>query len=206
MKFAELSLGPRPWLRNDNAQSDAMSRATMLAVLLLCWWWMQAVHELGHVLAAVALKRSVVGVDWLPWGLSYTQIEPVPSPAAVTWAGMICGAMLPVGVWILVRWSWPSQEHWWRFFAGFCLSANGAYALGGSLAPMGDVADLLALGVPAWQPGVLGAVFLLAGLALWHGQGQCFARVTPVQTRRIWLLAGATALLMVLLHPFLAPR
>jgi hypothetical protein len=177
-----------------------------IALLLLAWWWMQAVHELGHVLAAVGLDRHVSGVDWLPWGLSFTQIESLPAPAPVVWAGLLCGAALPMFIWGLVRWRWPGQAHWWRFFAGFCLSANGAYALGGSLSPMGDVGDLLALGVPAWQPGVLGTLLLIGGLALWHGQGPRFASVTPAQSRRLWLLAAATAGLMVLLHPVIAPR
>ncbi len=58
-----------------------------------------------------------------------------------------------------------------RFFAGFCLVANGGYLLGGTAMNEADVADLLGMGTPQWAPIVAGGIMLSLGLCMWHGLG-----------------------------------
>jgi hypothetical protein len=61
-----------------------------------------------------------------------------------------------------------------RFFAGFCLTANGAYIAGGSFDRIGDCGEMLRHGSPLWQLWLSGAVAGPAGLWLWHRQGPHF--------------------------------
>jgi hypothetical protein len=138
------------------------------------WLAMQAVHECGHVLAAIATGGRVQKVVLHPLALSRTDVVPNPHPLAVVWAGAIFGSVVPLGAWAWVRrLRWP-YVFLWRFFAGFCLVSNGVYLVGGSFARGADPGDLMRLGVP--QPvlvslGLVGAVY---GLWLWHQQGQHF--------------------------------
>jgi hypothetical protein len=52
-----------------------------------CWLLMQAVHELGHVLAAWATGGTVRKVVLLPWAFSQTQLAANPEPLVVAWGG-----------------------------------------------------------------------------------------------------------------------
>jgi hypothetical protein len=61
-----------------------------------------------------------------------------------------------------------------RFFAGFCLIANGAYLGVGSFDGVGDAGDLLRHGAPVWQLWVFGLMCVPTGLWLWHGLGAHF--------------------------------
>ena len=61
-----------------------------------------------------------------------------------------------------------------RFFAGFCLVANGVYLGVGSFEGVGDAGDLLRYGAPRWQLIAFGLVCVPPGLALWHGLGPHF--------------------------------
>ena len=71
--------------------------------------------------------------------------------------------------------SWGGN-HWaeLRFFAGFCLIANGAYLSAGSFGRVGDAGALLDLGTPLGLMigGGLGCVVI--GLTLWHRLGPQF--------------------------------
>src|SRR6266702_4329304 len=124
------------------------------------WLAMQAVHECGHVLAAVASGGEVQKVVLHPFALSRTDVMPNPHALLVVWAGPVFGSVLPLGVWTLTRWlRWP-HVFMWRFFAGFCLVSNGVYFVGGSFARGADPGDLMRLGMP--QPvlifvGLIGA-------------------------------------------------
>jgi hypothetical protein len=71
-------------------------------------------------------------------------------------------------------------EYLFRFAAGFCLIANGAYLGGGVLLPVGDAADILRRG---------GTVAIPAGLRLWHGQGPSFGlgeNRMPIRSTHAW--------------------
>ena len=61
-----------------------------------------------------------------------------------------------------------------RFFAGFCLLANGAYIAFGSFDRVGDCGEMLRHGSSLWSLWLFGAVTMPAGLWLWHRQGPHF--------------------------------
>src|SRR5262245_48841865 len=135
---------------------------------------MQAVHEAGHVLAALATGGRVARVVLHPLTISRTDLAHNPTPLTVVWAGPLFGVLLP-----LVAWGVAAALHLpWafllRFFAGFCLVANGAYIGGGSFDRLGDAGDMLRHGSPPWLLWAFGAVAVPAGLWLWHRQGPHF--------------------------------
>ena len=61
-----------------------------------------------------------------------------------------------------------------RFFAGFCLIANGAYLGVGSFAGIGDAGELLRLGMSVPMLWGFGLLVFPAGLLVWHGAGADF--------------------------------
>jgi hypothetical protein len=61
-----------------------------------------------------------------------------------------------------------------RFFAGFCLLANGLYIGVGSFDSVGDCGEMLRHGSAIWQLWLFGALTAPAGLRMWHGQGPHF--------------------------------
>ena len=72
-----------------------------------------------------------------------------------------------------------------RFFAGFCLLANGLYIGVGSFDRIGDCGDMLRHGSEPWHLWLFGALTAPLGLWLWHHQGPNFGlgpaggRVSP---------------------------
>ena len=58
-----------------------------------------------------------------------------------------------------------------RFFAGFCLIANGAYIAFGSFDRIGDCGEMLRYGSRTWQLWLFGAITIPTGFWLWHRQG-----------------------------------
>ena len=97
----------------------------LLLFLTACWFGMLAVHELGHVLAAWSSGAAVQQVVLFP--ASYTVTVNVEYPLFIYGAGALVGALCPVLLWSCVRLFRPQTAHLFRFFAGFCLAANGAY-------------------------------------------------------------------------------
>jgi hypothetical protein len=63
---------------------------------------------------------------------------------------------------------------WVRFFAGFCLIANGCYLGYGVIEPIGDAEELLRHGTPLWILGLFGVITIPMGFRLWHGLGPKF--------------------------------
>lgn len=145
-------------------------------MLLVSWWLMLAVHELGHVLGAWLTGGMVTEVDLHPLRISRTAVDPNPRPVIVAWSGPIIGVLLPLLAWYLAgRSNRPGPRRitpWLRFFSGFCLIANGAYLASGLWQPVGDAADLLRLSVPVWQLALFGFTAFAAGLWCWHGLGR----------------------------------
>lgn len=135
---------------------------------------MQAVHEPGHVLAAWATGGTVRKVVLLPWTISQTQLAANPEPLLVAWAGPVAGALLPLAVWLAAAATRFPWAYLLRFFAGFCLVANGAYLGGGALGRLGDAGDIQTHGSPLWLLFAFAAITVTSGLALWHRQGQHF--------------------------------
>ncbi len=144
------------------------------SVLGLSWLGMQIVHELGHVLGARATGGEVVHVQLRPWSLSGTDVSPNPRPLVERWAGPVVGVVLPVAAWLAAAAARVSWGYVLRFFAGFCLVANGAYIGCGAFAPVGDAADILNQGHPPWVLAAFGLITVPPGIGLWNGLGTHF--------------------------------
>jgi hypothetical protein len=146
----------------------------IVATLLGSWLAMQAVHELGHVVGAVITGSRVERVVLHPLTVSRTDVAPNTNPLLVTWAGPVLGVILPLAVWALAAALRLRGRFLLRFFAGFCLVANGAYLGIGSFHGIGDCGDLLRCGAPIWSLWLFGLVTVPAGIWLWHGEGRHF--------------------------------
>jgi hypothetical protein len=154
------------------------------STLIACWLGMQAVHELGHVLGAWASGGWVAKVVLFPLTISRTDLAENPHPLLVVWAGPIFGVLLPLGFWAVAAAVKSRVACLLRFFAGFCLLANGLYIGVGSFSGAGgghvaganltDSGEMLRHGAPFWSLWVFGAVAAPLGLWLWHGQGRHF--------------------------------
>ena len=140
------------------------------AVIYLAWLGMQAVHELGHVVAARSTGGTIVRVVIHPLAISRTDVAPNPWPLAVAWGGPMVGVTVPLVIMVIVRRvrGISVVRDCAEFFAGFCLIANGAYIGIGSIDGIGDAGDLLRHGAAAWELVVFGAVSSIGGLLVWH--------------------------------------
>jgi hypothetical protein len=144
------------------------------STVLGSWLGMQAVHESGHVLGAWLTGGRVARVVLHPLTISRTDLADNPRPLLVVWAGPAFGVLLPLAVWgAAAGWRLPGAFVL-RFFAGFCLVANGSYIAGGSFDGIGDCGEMLRHGSSLWQLWLFGAVTVPAGLWLWHRQGPHF--------------------------------
>lgn len=153
-----------------------MARLLWTALLILStaafsWLTMMIVHEAGHVLHALLSGGTVQRIILHPLEISRTDVSPNPHPHFVAWGGAVWGCLLPVAAWLAAGWAGLRTAPLFRFFAGFCLVANGAYLGGGVVLPVGDAADLLRYGTPRWLLGLSGAIAVPAGLWIWHGLG-----------------------------------
>lgn len=178
--------------------SNGWLRFLLIATLLpLCWLGMQAVHELGHVLGAMVTGAEVRRVVLHPLTISRTDLGKNPSPLIVVWSGPILGALIPTVLWMAARLIRASGDHLLRFFAGFCLVANGAYIGVAPWYAIGDGRDLLRLDPTAWPPATFGVVAITSGLLLWNGQGARFGlgpHPEPIPPMHVW----ATTVLLTL--------
>ena len=147
-------------------------QAILIASTLLgSWLGMQAVHELGHVFGAWLTGGEIVKVVLNPLTISRTELAKNPSPLLVVWAGPVVGVLFPLLIWrIAVALRFPGASVL-RFFAGFCLIANGAYIGVGSFSRVGDAGEMLRHGSAPWQLWLFGIATAPVGLWLWHGQG-----------------------------------
>jgi Peptidase M50B-like len=142
--------------------------------LPLSWLGMQAVHECGHVLGAWLTGGAVAKVVLHPLTISYTQYSANPHPLVTVWAGPLGGILIPLALWGCAAGFRFPGAYLFRFFAGFCLVANGAYIALGSFARIGDAGVMLDKGAAAWQLWLFGVLAVPLGLWLWHGQGKYF--------------------------------
>jgi len=145
----------------------------ILLFMSVCWFGMLAVHELGHVLAAWSSGATVERVVLLP--ISRTDTSNVESPLFVYGAGAVIGVALPVLIWLTVcgfRWK---MVYLFRFFAGFCLVANGAY-IGSDFSVIGptDAGLLIEHGANRLALILFGMLCVSVGLFLWHEQSRFF--------------------------------
>lgn len=142
--------------------------------VLASWLGMQAVHELGHVLGAWLTGGHVVRIVLHPLTISRTDVTQNASPLVVVWAGPIFGVVAPLLICLAATKSRLPAAFALRFFAGFCLVANGLYIGVGSFGQIGDCGEMLRQGSAAWQLWLFGFVTVPVGMWLWHGQGLHF--------------------------------
>jgi hypothetical protein len=191
----------------------------IVSTLFASWLGMQAIHELGHVLVAWLTGGSVKQVVLHPLGISRTDLAENPQPLAVAWGGPLGGVVLPLLLWAItsaidsltvsqselnrpIRLLLP--PFLLRFFAGFCLLANGIYIGLGSFGGVGDCGDLLRHGGSLWQLWLFGALTAPAGLALWHSQGRHFGLGPHAETVRRSTAFAVLAVCLALLILFTA--
>lgn len=157
-----------------------MSAARLRQVALIgcfimwCWLAMMVVHEFGHVLAAWSTGATIERVVLHPLAISRTDLGENPQPLIVSWAGAVVGCLLPVLVWLSVLLPRLVMAPFARFFAGFCLVANGVYLGMGAWTGDGDAGDLIRAGASAWHLAVFGVAATVCGLWCWHGLGPTF--------------------------------
>jgi hypothetical protein len=146
----------------------------IVSVVLGSWLAMQAVHEFGHASAAWLTGGRVARVVLHPLTISRTDLADNPSPLPVVWAGPVVGVLLPLAGWAAAARLRMPGTFVPRFFAGFCLIANGAYIGVGSFDQVGDCGEMLRHGSSLWHLWLFGALAVPAGFWLWHGQGRHF--------------------------------
>jgi hypothetical protein len=138
------------------------------------WLAMQDEHECGHILSARATGGRVVGVVLHPLTISRTSLAENPHPLIVVWGGPVFGAAAPLALWLIFAWTRLPGVFVLRFFAGFCLVANGSYLGAGSFMRTGDAADMLLHGSSVWQLLLFGAATIPLGFWLMNGLGPQF--------------------------------
>lgn len=184
------------WLM-DQGGSQFWRALLWSGVAVASWLVMQIVHEFGHVAGAWFTGGRVAHVELKPWTISRTDVEPNPRPLIERWSGPIVGSVLPVLGWLGAAGAGRSWAYLLRFFAGFCLIANGAYLGVGAFWPVGDAADILRIEPARWPLVVFGIAAVASGLALWHRLGAAFGlgpHPQPVNRRHVigvWCIVAA---------------
>jgi hypothetical protein len=167
-----------------------------ISLVALSWFGMMASHELGHVVGAVMTGGTVRQVVLHPLTISRTDVDPNPAPGLVVWMGPILGTVLPLML-LGIRRRSAVWQNLVRFFAGFCLIANGAYIGTGWIDRIGDCSEMILAGTPIWLMVAFGVVALSSGLWIWHQLGslkQFIANPARVTARRAYAALGlATA-------------
>lgn len=146
----------------------------ILSTVLGSWLGMQVVHESGHVLGAWLTGGRVARVVLHPFTISRTDLADNPNPLAVVWAGPVVGVAIPLLLWSVAAAIRQPSAFVLRFFAGFCLLANGIYIGVGSFDQVGDCGEMLRHGSAMWQLWLFGALTAPVGCWLWHRQGRHF--------------------------------
>ena len=139
-----------------------------VVVLYFSWLGMMLVHECGHMLHAWLSGGHIVSVSIPLIGFSQTIVSPDPKELFVVWGGPIWGVVIPLlacGIVRLIRRRIPQA---FKFFAGFCLIANGLYIGMGPVLRAGDSRDMLRLDTPPWLMVGFGTLCLFGGLSFWH--------------------------------------
>lgn len=173
------------------------SAVLLIAVAGLSWFWMQAIHELGHVLGAWMTGGTVKQVVLHPLAISRTDVGHNPQPLVVVWAGPVIGVVAPLAAWGVLAGARVSLAWLMQFFAGFCCLANGLYIGVGSLDRVGDAGDMLRHHSPIWTLWLFGLLVAPAGLVLWNGLGPKFGWGKNAQPVSLSLAWGCMTVLIV---------
>jgi hypothetical protein len=103
--------------------------------------------------------------------------------------------------WLIVKIASFAVIPFARFFAGFCLVANGVYLGMGAWTGDGDAGDLLRAGAQIWHLVLFGISATSCGFGLWHGQGTTFGfngQQEQITTQAVIAVAGVLAITMTL--------
>lgn len=144
------------------------------STILASWLGMQAIHEFGHVVGAWATGGTISQVVLSPLTISRTDLSQNPNPLMVVWMGPLLGVIIPIILWLLACGMKMPGSYVLRFFAGFCLIANGLYIGVGAFDRIGDCGVMLRNGSFEWHLWLFGALTAPLGLWLWHRQGVHF--------------------------------
>ncbi len=161
-------------LKSWNFAQNVHQTILVVSTLLGSWLGMQAAHEAGHALAALLTGGEIATVVRHPLTISHTEMIDSPHPLVVVWAGPLVGVALPLLLWGLLAVTRVPGAFVARFFAGFCLIANGAYLGVGSFFGAGDCGEMLRQGSPVWVLRAFGALAVPTGFWMWNGQGPNF--------------------------------
>ena len=123
----------------------------IISTLLASWLGMQVIHEIGHVFGAWLTGGRVARVVLHPLTISRTAIADNPDPLFVAWSGPLFGVAAPLLLWAFATVTRFAFAFLLRFFAGFCLLANGLYIGFGSWDRVGDCGEMLRHGSELWQ-------------------------------------------------------
>jgi hypothetical protein len=172
--------------------------ALVLTTVALSWLGFQAVHELGHCTGAWLTGGRIAGVVLHPLAHSGTQVSHNPHPLLVAWSGPLGGIAIPLALWgasVLAR---MRQRYLFRFFAGFCLVANGVYVGLDAFVRAGDGREMIRHGNSVILPVAFGLAAAAAGLFMWHGLGRHFG-LGPDRTKLERRDAAGVAIALVAL-------
>lgn len=145
-----------------------------ILTLIGSWYAMMAAHEFGHVLGAWLTGGRVERIVLEFFSFSRTDVSPNAHPLIVVWMGPIVGSLLPLLAWAINRLINKTSDLVARFWAAFCLLANGLYIGAGSFGGVGDAGDMLAAGSPMWMLVAFGIIAAVSGFALFNGMGRRF--------------------------------
>jgi len=143
--------------------------------IIFSWLGMQVVHEAGHALVARVTGSEVIRVALHPLVFSHTDLGENPHPLAAVWGGPLFGSLFPLMLLAAAVACKVPGIYLFRFFAGFCLVANGVYiGVGWLIANGADPWVMTENGSPHWLLALFGLFTFPLGLYLWHQQGPYF--------------------------------
>lgn len=174
----------------------------ILSTLLGSWIGMQSLHESGHMIGAWLTGGRVTQVVLDPLAFSRTDLAENPRPLFVAWAGPVVGVLAPLLLWQTAASTRLRGAFVLRFFAGFCLLANGLYLGVGSFNRVGDCNELLRYGSKSWQLWLFGFVTVPAGIYLWHRQGSYFgfgSAANRIVRRDVTYVTATACIVLVIL-------
>lgn len=163
---------------SSNSETVHTSRIEQIVLIVtfltFSWLAMQVVHELGHIAAALGTGAEIIKVYLHPLIISSTEVGDNPYPLMEVWAGPVAGVLIPLVALVVAYVVRMPGLYLFRFFAGFCLIANGVYIAFGPSTGGADTAIMMVLGTPRWVMVLFGLATAPLGLYLWHRQGPHF--------------------------------
>jgi hypothetical protein len=148
----------------------------MISTAGLSWLLMMVLHEAGHVLHGWLSSAQIAEIHLPLLGFSRTDFIVNPHPLFVAWGGAVWGCLLPLAILAVVYYAVRNYSYLARWFAGFCLIANGAYLAAGSFYKSGadDAGVIMQAGGAQWQLLLSGIPTVILGIYFWNGLGPQF--------------------------------